>query len=104
QLFIDTLKARDLAQVTNMPIIAITGSNAKSTVTTLVGEMAKRAGMIVGVGGNIGTPALELLTIQNMDLVVLELSSFQLEHISNLAAQGATILNLSADHLDRHDG
>lgn len=104
QLFIDTLKARDLAQVTNTPIIAITGSNAKSTVTTLVGEMAKRAGMIVGVGGNIGTPALELLTIQNMDLVVLELSSFQLEHISNLAAQGATILNLSADHLDRHDG
>ena len=104
QLFIDALKAQDLAKATSTPIIAITGSNAKSTVTTLVGEMAKRAGVIVGVGGNIGTPALELLKIQNMALVVLELSSFQLEHISNLSAQAATILNLSADHLDRHDG
>lgn len=104
QLFIDALKAQDLAKATSTPIIAITGSNAKSTVTTLVGEMAKRAGVIVGVGGNIGTPALELLKIQNMALVVLELSSFQLEHISNLSAQAATILNISADHLDRHDG
>lgn len=104
QLFIDALKAQDLAKATSTPIIAITGSNAKSTVTTLVGEMAKRAGVIVGVGGNIGTPALELLNIQNMALVVLELSSFQLEHISNLSAQAATILNISADHLDRHDG
>ncbi|MGX9079910.1 UDP-N-acetylmuramoyl-L-alanine--D-glutamate ligase, partial [Klebsiella pneumoniae] len=60
------------------PIVAISGSNAKSTVTTLVGEMIAEAGLKVGVGGNIGTPALELLK-QSMDLCVLELSSFQLE-------------------------
>lgn len=104
QLFIDALKARDTANGTRTPIIAITGSNAKSTVTTLVGEMAKTAGLITGVGGNIGTPALELLKIDAMQVAVLELSSFQLEHISHLGAQAATILNISADHLDRHDG
>ncbi|OOS23835.1 UDP-N-acetylmuramoyl-L-alanine--D-glutamate ligase [Moraxella porci DSM 25326] len=104
QLFVDALAERDAKNATQTPIIAITGSNAKSTVTTLVGEMAKQAGICVGVGGNIGTPALELLTIDNMALAVLELSSFQLEHISHLSAKAATILNLSADHLDRHDG
>lgn len=104
QLFIDALAERDAKNATQTPIIAITGSNAKSTVTTLVGEMAKQAGICVGVGGNIGTPALDLLTIDNMALAVLELSSFQLEHISHLSAKAATILNLSADHLDRHDG
>ncbi len=102
QLFIDTLRQRDKAQGIQTPVVAITGSNAKSTVTTLVGEMAKQAGKVVGVGGNIGTPALELLEIADMDMVVLELSSFQLEHITGLGAQAATILNLSADHLDRH--
>ena len=60
------------------PIVAITGSNGKSTVTTLVGEMAKAAGWAVGVGGNIGLPALSLLR-QECQLYVLELSSFQLE-------------------------
>lgn len=104
QLFIDALAERDAKNATQTPIIAITGSNAKSTVTTLVGEMAKQAGICVGVGGNIGTPALDLLTIDNMALAVLELSSFQLEHISHLSAKAATILNLSTDHLDRHDG
>ena len=64
--------------------------------------MAKQAGKTVGVGGNIGTPALDLLEIANLDMVVLELSSFQLEHIEKLGASVATILNLSADHLDRH--
>lgn len=102
QLFIDTLRRRDKEQGVKTPVVAITGSNAKSTVTTLVGEMAKQAGKVVGVGGNIGTPALELLEIADMDMVVLELSSFQLEHITGLGAQAATILNLSADHLDRH--
>lgn len=104
QLFIDHLKQRDQAHQTKTMIVAITGSNAKSTVTTLVGQMAKSAGLVVGVGGNIGTPALELLKIEGMQLAVLELSSFQLEHISHLSADAATILNLSADHLDRHDG
>src|SRR5574344_177038 len=83
------------------PVIAITGSNAKSTVTTLVGLMAAQAGLKVGVGGNIGTPALELLE-QPADLYVLELSSFQLETINHLQPKAATCLNISADHLDRY--
>lgn len=85
-----------------VPIVAITGSNAKSTVTTLVGQMAADAGVNVGVGGNIGVPALTLLANPDMQLAVLELSSFQLETVSNLGAQVATVLNMSPDHLDRH--
>ncbi|MFZ2842657.1 UDP-N-acetylmuramoyl-L-alanine--D-glutamate ligase [Psychrobacter sp.] len=85
-----------------VPIIAITGSNAKSTVTTLVGQMAADAGVNVGVGGNIGVPALTLLTNTEMELAVIELSSFQLETVTNLNAQVATVLNMSPDHLDRH--
>lgn len=85
-----------------VPIVAITGSNAKSTVTTLVGEMAADAGINVGVGGNIGIPALNLLSNRDMALAVLELSSFQLETVTNLGAQVATVLNMSPDHLDRH--
>ena len=88
------------------PIVAITGSNAKSTVTTLVGQMAKEAGINVGVGGNIGVPALSLLEDEQlgdkMQLAVLELSSFQLETVTNLGAKVATVLNMSPDHLDRH--
>lgn len=85
-----------------VPIVAITGSNAKSTVTTLVGQMAADAGICVGVGGNIGIPALNLLANPEMTLAVLELSSFQLETVTNLGAQVATVLNMSPDHLDRH--
>ncbi len=98
QLFHEDIKKNNK----NIPIVAITGSNGKSTVTSLVGEMAKSAGINVGVGGNIGVPALELLKNPDMELAVLELSSFQLESISNLNAHVATILNLSPDHLDRH--
>lgn len=83
------------------PIVAITGSNGKSTVTTLVGEMAKSAGWSVGVGGNIGLPALMLLK-QECDLYVLELSSFQLETTTSLRAAAATILNVTEDHMDRY--
>jgi len=83
------------------PVVAITGSNAKSTVTTLVGEMALRAGINVAVGGNLGTPALALLD-DNIQLYVMELSSFQLETVMRLNAKVATILNISADHLDRY--
>lgn len=83
------------------PIVAITGSNAKSTVTTLVGEMAAHAGINVAVGGNLGTPALELIN-DNVELYVMELSSFQLETVTKLNAKVATILNISADHLDRY--
>jgi len=83
------------------PIVAITGSNGKSTVTSMVGEMAMCAGLRVGIGGNLGVPALDLLD-ERAELYVLELSSFQLETTHNLAAQVATILNISADHLDRY--
>ncbi|WP_139536961.1 UDP-N-acetylmuramoyl-L-alanine--D-glutamate ligase [Klebsiella spallanzanii] len=83
------------------PIVAITGSNGKSTVTSLVGEMAKAAGLNVGVGGNIGLPALMLLDPER-ELYVLELSSFQLETTSSLRAVAATILNVTEDHMDRY--
>ncbi|MGG4663823.1 UDP-N-acetylmuramoyl-L-alanine--D-glutamate ligase [Providencia vermicola] len=83
------------------PIVAITGSNGKSTVTSLVGEMARAAGISVGVGGNIGTPALSLLNSGHA-LYVLELSSFQLETTSSLKAAAATVLNISEDHMDRY--
>ncbi len=83
------------------PIVAITGSNAKSTVTTLVGLMAERAGLNVGVGGNLGTPMLDLLD-EAAELYVLELSSFQLETANELRAAAATVLNVSPDHLDRY--
>lgn len=83
------------------PIVAITGSNGKSTVTTLVGEMAKAAGWQVGVGGNIGLPALMLLD-NPAQLYVLELSSFQLETTHSLQAAAATILNVTEDHMDRY--
>ncbi|HSW13702.1 MAG TPA: UDP-N-acetylmuramoyl-L-alanine--D-glutamate ligase [Solimonas sp.] len=89
------------ARAAQAPVVAITGSNGKSTVTTLVGEMAAAAGLRVGVGGNLGTPALDLLR-DDAQLYVLELSSFQLETTASLRCAAATILNLSQDHLDRH--
>lgn len=92
------------ARAATAPIVAITGANAKSTVTTLVGLMAEKAGIKVGVGGNIGVPALELLADGGRDLYVLELSSFQLETTQKLGAKVATILNISADHMDRYQG
>jgi UDP-N-acetylmuramoylalanine--D-glutamate ligase len=85
------------------PIVAISGSNAKSTVTTLVGEMAASAGKRVAVGGNLGTPALDLLS-DDVELYVLELSSFQLETTDQLGAEVATVLNVSEDHMDRYSG
>lgn len=83
------------------PVVAITGSNGKSTVTTLVGEMAKAAGIKVGVGGNIGVPVLMLLD-HECELYVLELSSFQLETTNSLHAAAATILNVTEDHMNRY--
>ncbi|WP_259759404.1 UDP-N-acetylmuramoyl-L-alanine--D-glutamate ligase [Pseudomonas sp. GCEP-101] len=85
------------------PIVAITGSNAKSTVTTQVGDMAQAAGKRVAVGGNLGTPALDLLA-DDVELYVVELSSFQLETCERLNAEVATCLNVSEDHMDRYDG
>ena len=84
------------------PVIAITGSNAKSSVTTLVGDMAAAAGIDVGVGGNLGLPVLDMLAQGEQALYVLELSSFQLETCHDLRAQVATVLNISPDHQDRY--
>ena len=91
------------AQAINVPVIAITGTNAKSTVTTLVGKMAEAAGYNVQVGGNLGVPALDLLASNpSANLFVLELSSFQLETTSSLKPVVATVLNITPDHMDRY--
>jgi UDP-N-acetylmuramoylalanine--D-glutamate ligase len=89
------------ARAANAPVVGITGTNGKSTVTTLVSRMAERAGLRVRVGGNLGAPALELLSPE-AELYVLELSSYQLETTASLHCQAATVLNVSADHLDRY--
>ncbi|MEM6773795.1 MAG: UDP-N-acetylmuramoyl-L-alanine--D-glutamate ligase [Pseudomonadota bacterium] len=91
-LFVDEARA---------PVVGITGSNAKSTVTAMVGAMAREAGLNTGVGGNLGTAALELLD-DDVELYVLELSSFQLERAGELGLAVATVLNVTPDHLDRH--
>ena len=90
------------ASATDKPVIAITGSNGKSTVTTMLGAMGNAAEVKTAIGGNLGTPALDLLD-KSSDLYVIELSSFQLERTHSLNAKAATVLNVSADHLDRHD-
>lgn len=90
------------AQHARAPIVAITGSNAKSTVTTLVGDMFTAAGLNVANGGNLGTPALDLLD-DAIDVYVMELSSFQLETTSHLQARVAVCLNISEDHMDRYE-
>jgi UDP-N-acetylmuramoylalanine--D-glutamate ligase len=91
------------AEVVTAPVIAITGTNAKSTVTTLVGKMAEAAGLRAATGGNLGIPALDLLLQPNPEVFVLELSSFQLETTFNLAPRVATVLNVTPDHMDRYD-
>lgn len=90
------------AQAVTAPVVAITGSNGKSTVTTIVGEMGMAAGLNVIVAGNIGTPVCDLLNKPQPDLYVLELSSFQLATTYSLAPEAATVLNVTPDHLDWH--
>ena len=90
------------AREAKAPIVAITGSNGKSTVTTLLADMAERSGKRVDAGGNLGPPALELLSRTASDLFVLEVSSFQLETTSSLTPVAATVLNISPDHMDRY--
>lgn len=87
---------------TEATVVAITGSNGKSTVTTLVGEMALASGLKVSFGGNLGTPMLDLL-VKNSEIYVLELSSFQLELISDMRGAIVCLLNVSADHMDRYN-
>ena len=86
----------------NAKVIAITGSNGKTTVTTLVGEMCQSAGLKTIVAGNIGLPVLEALDMDVPDVYVLELSSFQLETTNSLIADVATVLNVTEDHMDRY--
>ena len=90
------------AQLAKAPVAAITGSNGKSTVTTLLGMMAQQAGLSVAVGGNLGTPPLELLERDDVQIYILELSSFQLETTYSLNARVASVLNISPDHMDRY--
>ncbi len=89
------------ARVADVPVVAVTGSNGKSTVVDMVTAMARAAGRRPGLGGNFGTPALDLLA-QDCDCHVLELSSFQLEATRSLRPLAACLLNVSEDHLDRH--
>jgi UDP-N-acetylmuramoylalanine--D-glutamate ligase len=95
------------ARAVDAPVAGITGTNGKSTVTTLVGRMAERAGLKVRVGGNLGEPALDLLVAaqgdaQPTDLYVLELSSYQLESTLSLDLKAAAVLNVTPDHMDRY--
>lgn len=92
------LFARDVS----VPFVAITGSNGKSTVTTLLFHMCRADGRSVLAGGNLGEPALDLLNEEQPDLFVLELSSFQLHRTQSLPAKVAVLLNVSPDHLDWH--
>lgn len=86
----------------NAKVIAITGANGKTTVTTLVGEICKAAGLKTIVAGNIGLAVLDTLSMETPDVYVLELSSFQLETTSTLHIDAATMLNLCEDHMDRY--
>jgi UDP-N-acetylmuramoylalanine--D-glutamate ligase len=90
------------AREVHAPVIGVTGTNGKSTVTTLVARMAAAAGRRVLAGGNLGEPALDLLEQPTPELYVLELSSFQLETTSSLTLKAAVVLNVTADHLDRY--
>jgi UDP-N-acetylmuramoylalanine--D-glutamate ligase len=87
----------------NAKVIGITGSNGKTTVTTLVGEICKAAGLNTIVAGNIGLPVLDTLSLDTPDIYVLELSSFQLETTSSLHLDAATVLNVCEDHMDRYN-
>jgi UDP-N-acetylmuramoylalanine--D-glutamate ligase len=91
------------ARAARAPIAAITGTNGKSTVTTLAAKMAEVAGRRVLAGGNLGRPALELLDEPTPELYVLELSSFQLDTTQSLRAAAATVLNVTPDHMDRYE-
>jgi UDP-N-acetylmuramoylalanine--D-glutamate ligase len=90
------------ARSAGAPFVAVTGSNGKSTVTTLLYHMCRADGRAVLAGGNLGEPALDLLSQETPDIYVLELSSFQLHRTHELPAEVAVLLNVSPDHLDWH--
>jgi len=92
------------AHFVKVPVIAITGSNGKTTVTSLLAAMAKESGVNAVAAGNIGLPVLDVVLDDTIELFILELSSFQLETTHNLTLKAATVLNISDDHMDRYDG
>ncbi|MFN3543261.1 MAG: UDP-N-acetylmuramoyl-L-alanine--D-glutamate ligase [Thiobacillus sp.] len=108
ELFARAIAALNAERIHPMRVIAITGSNGKSTVTAMCGDMCRMAGLTTCVAGNIGLPVLDALLDIEQGLApvpqvwVLELSSFQLETTSSLNADAATVLNLSEDHMDRY--
>ncbi len=91
------------ARVVNAPVIAVTGSNGKSTVVDLLNQMAQSANIDSRLGGNYGVAALDLIDQQEAELYILELSSFQLESTYSLNPAAAVVLNISEDHMDRYD-
>ncbi|MBW1709180.1 MAG: UDP-N-acetylmuramoyl-L-alanine--D-glutamate ligase [Deltaproteobacteria bacterium] len=92
------------ARYVTVPLIAVTGTNGKSTTTTLIGEILKAAGRKTFVGGNLGNPLINLVNSEEaVDLAVVEVSSFQLESVESFHPQIAIHLNLTPDHLDRYD-
>jgi len=101
-LFAQELQQRIILDSSKAKVVAITGSNGKSTVTTMVEHIANRAGIKALAGGNLGLPVLAMLR-QDVDLFVLELSSFQLETLDNLVTESAVVLNVSEDHMDRYE-
>lgn len=102
ELFAQELNVRNAEGSCTSQVIAITGSNGKSTVTTMVEHILKRVGISVIAGGNLGLPALSMLK-HAVDVYVLELSSFQLETLESLNCSSAVLLNISEDHMDRYD-
>ena len=86
-------------RLSDTPILAVTGSNGKSTVVSMLNYVGNSLGYRVQLGGNIGLPVLDQIDDENVDFMVLELSSFQLETITSMKALAATVLNLSDDHL-----
>jgi UDP-N-acetylmuramoylalanine--D-glutamate ligase len=108
ELFARAIRALNAKREHPMRVLAITGSNGKSTVTAMCGDMCRMAGLVTCVAGNIGLPVLDALSEIEQGSApapqawVLELSSFQLETTSSLNADAATVLNLSEDHMDRY--
>ncbi len=111
--FFETARARGIEVIGDIelfarsgaaPVVGITGTNGKSTVTTLVARMAERAGRVARAGGNLAPPALDLLEGGPAQLYVLELSSYQLETTQSLQLAAATVLNVTPDHMDRYAG
>jgi UDP-N-acetylmuramoylalanine--D-glutamate ligase len=91
------------SRINNRPLIGITGTNGKSTCTSLIGEILNESGTKATVGGNLGTPFISLLDQEDVEYRVLEISSFQMEATNSFHPRIAIVLNITSDHLDRHE-